>query len=150
VQTTHHDIKAQNAWLERKLREVEELAAWCVAVRTPADALARVRAALHDVWEIVLRNQFHDVLPGTSIAEVYADANAEYAQARELLEAAAAAAQAMLPRGARERSAAFVQPQERDGDFTFENRWLHGRVRPSGALVELTCEGGRNLVAQAN
>jgi alpha-mannosidase len=150
VFTTHHDIKAQNASLERRLREVEELAAWCVAVRSPGDTLARVRAALRDVWEIVLRNQFHDVLPGTSIADVYVDANAEYARARELLETAGAAAQAMLPRAARERTAAIVAPEERDGDFLFENRRLHARVRRSGTIVELACKDGRNLVAQAN
>jgi alpha-mannosidase len=152
VQTTHHDIKAQNAWLERRLRDVEELAAWCVAVRAPADALARVRAALRDVWEIVLRNQFHDVLPGTSIGDVYLDANAEYAQARELLEAAAASTQTMLPRAARgpEPSPPVVPVENGDGDFTFENRTLRARVRASGAIVELVSQGGRNLVAQAN
>ena len=151
VFTTHHDVKAHNAWLERRLREVEELAAWCVAVRASADALARVRAALHDVWEIVLRNQFHDVLPGTSIADVYVDANAEYATARELLEAAAATAQAMLPRAARGPArAALVPPAECDGDFAFENDRLFARVRPSGAIVELRTSDGRNLVAQAN
>lgn len=151
VLTTHHDVKAQNARLERRLRDVEELAAWCVAVRAPADGLSRVRAALRDVWEIVLRNQFHDVLPGTSIAEVYDDVNAEYAHAGALLEAAADAAQAMLPRAAREPAQSPpVQPQESDGDFTFENEGLHARLRRSGAIVELAAAGGRNLVAQAN
>ncbi len=31
-------------------------------------------------WKTVLRNQFHDILPGSSIAEVYQDSEAEYAQ----------------------------------------------------------------------
>src|SRR5213078_2236918 len=29
-------------------------------------------------WERILFNQFHDILPGSSIAQVYADARAEY------------------------------------------------------------------------
>jgi len=33
---------------------------------------------LHDAWEVILRNQFHDILPGSSIKEVYEDSKAEY------------------------------------------------------------------------
>ncbi|MCD8151133.1 MAG: alpha-mannosidase [Clostridiales bacterium] len=33
---------------------------------------------LDELWEIVLRNQFHDILPGSSIREVYEDSKAEY------------------------------------------------------------------------
>lgn len=29
-------------------------------------------------WEVILRNQFHDILPGSSIKEVYEDSEAEY------------------------------------------------------------------------
>lgn len=35
---------------------------------------------INENWKTVLRNQFHDILPGSSIAEVYQDSNAEYAQ----------------------------------------------------------------------
>ncbi len=33
---------------------------------------------IDDAWEIVLRNQFHDILPGSSIKEVYDDSKVEY------------------------------------------------------------------------
>lgn len=33
---------------------------------------------LADCWEILLRNQFHDILPGSSIAQVYEDSKKEY------------------------------------------------------------------------
>ncbi|MDD2971553.1 MAG: alpha-mannosidase [Lachnospiraceae bacterium] len=33
---------------------------------------------LEDSWEVILRNQFHDILPGSSIKEVYDDSKAEY------------------------------------------------------------------------
>lgn len=35
--------------------------------------------ALHQGWIILLRNQFHDILPGSSITEVYEDSDREYA-----------------------------------------------------------------------
>ncbi|MDO5423087.1 MAG: alpha-mannosidase [Eubacteriales bacterium] len=33
---------------------------------------------LRDGWEVLLRNQFHDILPGSSIKEVYEDSKEEY------------------------------------------------------------------------
>ncbi len=35
-------------------------------------------------WELVLLNQFHDILPGSSIAEVYQDSEHEFAQIKEI------------------------------------------------------------------
>lgn len=37
------------------------------------------KAQLQELWEVLLRNQFHDILPGSSIWEVYEDSAAEYA-----------------------------------------------------------------------
>ncbi|MBM7691617.1 alpha-mannosidase [Peribacillus deserti] len=39
---------------------------------------------LEESWKIVLRNQFHDIIPGSSITEVYEDSRIEYAEAHEL------------------------------------------------------------------
>ena len=33
---------------------------------------------LKEYWEILMRNQFHDILPGSSIGEVYEDSKSEY------------------------------------------------------------------------
>jgi alpha-mannosidase len=33
---------------------------------------------LQEAWEVILRNQFHDILPGSSIKEVYEDSKREY------------------------------------------------------------------------
>ena len=33
---------------------------------------------LQEYWEILMRNQFHDILPGSSIWEVYVDSKREY------------------------------------------------------------------------
>lgn len=39
---------------------------------------------LHEAWEVILTNQFHDIIPGSSITEVYEKSDKEYAQIREL------------------------------------------------------------------
>lgn len=41
---------------------------------------------LEELWEIVLRNQFHDILPGSSILEVYEDSRKEYEHVLSLTE----------------------------------------------------------------
>jgi len=151
VYTTHHDVKAGNAALERRLALAEERAAWCVAVRVAPAALARVRAGLDEAWRIVLRNQFHDVLPGTSVAQVYDDVRREYARAGELLDSVLASTKAMLPRGARAPSSPErCEPIERDGGFDFDNGLLRARVSPAGEIVELAVSGGGNVVERAN
>lgn len=33
---------------------------------------------LHEMWTVLLRNQFHDILPGSSIKEVYEESKEEY------------------------------------------------------------------------
>jgi alpha-mannosidase len=33
---------------------------------------------LYDAWEVILRNQFHDILPGSAILEVYEESREEY------------------------------------------------------------------------
>ncbi|WP_208591933.1 alpha-mannosidase [Gracilibacillus suaedae] len=37
-------------------------------------------------WKIILRNQFHDIIPGSSIKEVYEDAKVEYEEAEHIVE----------------------------------------------------------------
>ncbi|WDR00411.1 glycoside hydrolase family 38 C-terminal domain-containing protein [Devosia sp. J2-20] len=66
--------KANNRNAERMLRELEFLGAMALT-QAGADYPAQ---ALAEFWELVLINQFHDILPGTSIAEVYVDSDAEY------------------------------------------------------------------------
>lgn len=46
--------------------------------------------AINEGWEVILRNQFHDILPGSSIKEVYDDSKVEYenilAESRRLIQ----------------------------------------------------------------
>jgi alpha-mannosidase len=63
VFTTQTRVKSVNARVEDALLAVEAWQTW-----TGCDHLA-----MQDAWRRVLRNQFHDILPGSSIATVYAD-----------------------------------------------------------------------------
>lgn len=40
-------------------------------------------AELERLWKIVLLNQFHDILPGSSVKEVYEDSDRDYAEVRK-------------------------------------------------------------------
>ena len=38
------------------------------------------QAEINNGWETILLNQFHDIIPGSSIFEVYEDSDADYAE----------------------------------------------------------------------
>ena len=42
------------------------------------------KAKIEEAWKVLLTNQFHDILPGTSIHEVFEDCKKEYAELRKL------------------------------------------------------------------
>jgi len=66
-----------------------------LAAPSPATAFTYPTEELDHLWKLVLLNQFHDILPGSSITLVYDDAAKHYAEIAEaatrLREAAAAA-----------------------------------------------------------
>jgi len=76
--------KANNRNAERRLRELEMLGA--IALTTAGHAYPG--ETLAEFWELVLINQFHDILPGTSIPEVYVDSDAEYGRIFSTLDSA--------------------------------------------------------------
>ena len=82
--TTQHATKAGNRRSEALLREAE-LWATTAAVRAPED-YAYPYDALDRLWKVVLLHQFHDILPGTSIAWVHREARATYAAVAAELE----------------------------------------------------------------
>ena len=67
--------KANNRNAERAMRELEFAAAMAAAI----NGVEYPRKAIRELWDIVLLNQFHDILPGTSIGAVYDDSDADYA-----------------------------------------------------------------------
>lgn len=150
VYTTMHAIKHANAALERRLTVVEEALAWCVAMRLTTRQIPAMVNALCDVWVVLLRNQFHDVLPGTSIAPVHADALAEYVAANDALDGIENVATAALPRGAARTPTRRCTPVESAGEATFDNGILFARVRRDGTITELRAGRLANVCEAAN
>jgi alpha-mannosidase len=93
--TTQGAVKRANRECERALHDAELLAA--VAGRR-AGAAYPVEA-LREAWELVLLNQFHDVLPGSSIGEVYERTAVDHARVAEIGAAASEEALARLAGG---------------------------------------------------
>ena len=85
--TTQARVKQLNRRAERALVAAEAMTSLSAlsGIATPASDLA-------DDWELMLRNQFHDILPGSSIREAYVQTEAELAGIVERSEAIAAQA----------------------------------------------------------
>ncbi|MGH2498252.1 MAG: alpha-mannosidase [Ktedonobacteraceae bacterium] len=77
--TSQAAIKRTNRQAELFYHEVELLNAWATLYGMPSR-----QDALRAGWQNILLNQFHDVLPGSSIPEVYIDAKSLYQDARSL------------------------------------------------------------------
>jgi len=160
--------KRGNRRSEHLLRAAE-LWATIDAVRTGA---AYPAARLRSLWQTVLLHQFHDILPGTSIAWVHQEAEATYARvAGELQEIIDTAVRSLVGEGDHAltanaapiplagvpalgaTAAASVLPvaPERDGDgWTFRHERFHWAIDARGLVVgavDLTT--GRELVDPA-
>lgn len=81
--------KRANRMLETKLQDLEFLCLWAEKY-----GMQYPQAKIDELWETVLLHQFHDVLPGSSIKEVYDVTEQEYsevdAKATEIIDAAKA------------------------------------------------------------
>ncbi|KAI8851831.1 galactose mutarotase-like domain-containing protein [Chytridium lagenaria] len=75
------DIKKYNRQLEFLLRDVELLSTLAMNVKA-SKPYKNPKAELDDMWKKLLLNQFHDVLPGSSIEMVYDDAKLYYRKIR--------------------------------------------------------------------
>ncbi|MGW1977713.1 alpha-mannosidase [Streptomyces sp. NPDC001889] len=80
--TSQARTKQGNRRSEHLLREAE---LWATAAALAAPGYSYPYEELDRLWKTVLLQQFHDILPGSSIAWVHREAEAEYARvAREL------------------------------------------------------------------
>ncbi|MBO9607790.1 MAG: alpha-mannosidase [Paenibacillaceae bacterium] len=79
--TSQGYVKKMNRRLETLLHDAEAISAFNMPL---AGAASYPQQSLYDSWRIVLRNQFHDILPGSSIRQVYEDCHVEYAEAEGL------------------------------------------------------------------
>ena len=77
--TTQADNKKNNRKCELLLQKAEaasSIAGVLADHKYPAESFEKS-------WETILRNQFHDIIPGSSIKEVYEDSDKEYATVHE-------------------------------------------------------------------
>jgi alpha-mannosidase len=74
--TTQARVKKLNREAEHRLQEAEAFAT--LAARRGAEYPGK---ELERLWKTVLLNQFHDILPGSSISEVYRDTHRELEEA---------------------------------------------------------------------
>ncbi|MCP4837046.1 MAG: alpha-mannosidase [Phycisphaera sp.] len=74
--TSHQWLKLANHRAESSLRMIEILGSGSPAAT--AGSTDELRNRLDETWKLVLLNQFHDILPGTSIPEVYVDVRSQY------------------------------------------------------------------------
>jgi alpha-mannosidase len=158
--TTQAFVKAANRRCERLLHDVEFLAA--LGGEYP-------RAELERLWKLLLLQQFHDILPGSSIPLVYEDAARDFAEIE-------AGARALLPAGetpvnttpfARREVVgdrfvdappygfgAFVEPADsvRVDGLVLENAHLRAELAADGTLVSLIdlVSGREALAAPGN
>ena len=100
--TSQAAAKRGNRKAEFLLHDIEFLA----AMATRLHGAAYPREEIARLWETVLLNQFHDILPGSSIGLVYEDAARDYAQIQRAGERLRSAALQGLCPGAADASAA--------------------------------------------
>jgi alpha-mannosidase len=77
-QTTQARTKRNNRKCEHLLHDAEWIGAMAML-----EGGSYAHKKLFDAWRILLTHQFHDILPGSSITEVYKDADANYAKIRD-------------------------------------------------------------------
>ncbi|MEU5470129.1 alpha-mannosidase [Streptomyces lydicus] len=166
--TSQARTKRGNRRSEQLLREAELWSA------TAAVAAGRPYpyAELDRLWKTVLLHQFHDILPGSSIAWVHHEAERTYAAVAAELEGIIAGALAALAGGGSEELAVNSAPHRRggvaagavappvadgpevsaapceDGGFTLANGLLRIRIDARGLVVSAyDCAAGREVVA---
>lgn len=78
--TSQAYVKRMNRKTELALRELEIL--YSFAEMKGADY---PQLQLFELWEVLLRNQFHDIIPGSSIKEVYQDYKKEFSEVSAMI-----------------------------------------------------------------
>jgi alpha-mannosidase len=91
--TTQSRNKRANRRAEFLLHDVEFLLSSAALLDA---ASTRSQADLRPAWELLCLNQFHDIIPGSSIGAVYSESQAQYAEIQRIAEAVQAQAASAL------------------------------------------------------
>ncbi|WP_170285542.1 alpha-mannosidase [Microbacterium rhizomatis] len=124
--TTQARIKRFNRIVERKLHNVESLA---------AIVGADIRADLAPIWRDVLLNQFHDIIPGSSIERVNREAVSAYRRIERELDAHLGVLIEALPAGPAGRTALNLTNFPRREHIRIDGEWFHAEAAPYAAAV---------------
>lgn len=81
--TTHAKMKHANKECQELLRQAEILS-FAGPKRLSRTEEKAIKVQLDTAWKLVLLNQFHDILPGSSITWVYDDAAKDYERVRSI------------------------------------------------------------------
>ncbi len=95
--TTQSRNKRANRKSEFLLHDTEFLA---TAAKLANPTYAYPQAQINKAWELVCLNQFHDIIPGSSIGPVYVESQQQYAEIAAMAEDVLAGAVAALSTGA--------------------------------------------------
>jgi alpha-mannosidase len=124
--TTQAQIKRHNRLVERKLHEAEAL-----AVIVGDDS----RPVLEQHWRDVLLNQFHDIIPGSSIARVNREAIETYERVEAALDGYAGGLVSRLPGGGEAPGAINLTSFARRESVKVGDRWFDATVPPYAAAA---------------
>lgn len=84
--TTHGWVKRANRQAEGILYSTELLAVLGMLLGNKGSSRKYPQQQIEEAWKKLLLNQFHDIVPGTSIAEAYQDVQSDYAKLRSVCE----------------------------------------------------------------
>ncbi|MFF4387349.1 alpha-mannosidase [Streptomyces sp. NPDC001552] len=139
--TSQAKTKQGNRRSESLLREAE---LWAATAAVRVAGYAYPYEDLERIWKTVLLHQFHDILPGSSIAWVHREARETYAAVREELQGITLAAQQALAGQGTEELVFNCAPHARRGVPA------GGAGRPAAAGEPVTVEerhGGGHILA---
>ncbi|MCD6289876.1 MAG: alpha-mannosidase, partial [Anaerolineae bacterium] len=139
--TSQARIKRGNRKSELALREAEM---WGVAARVLA-GYAFPTQEIEDAWRSVLLNQFHDILPGSSIHRVYEEAEAAHRSVIETAERVANAAASQITREAQAMAIFNSLSWGRKALVTLPDG-SRGAVGPSGEALPVQAVGDKVVV----
>ena len=138
-------VKQKNRACEFLLQHTETIAALASLQATGTYPAAELDKA----WKLLLLNQFHDILPGSSIADVYEDCAADYAQIEQLCAkvqhdsfAALAPAVQLRPSDPQQANAVLVwNPLSFSSDLLFTLHGTDWSIDDGGTVLQPTANG---------
>ena len=125
-------VKRNNRKAEAMLHDLEFLAS--------ASSKPYPREAINELWELLLLNQFHDILPGSSIKEVYEESSRQFRdlfeQGEKLIDSIAGRGKTLVNTTSFER----CDVVERDGKLQFVRALPYAAAQPADASDRVAIE----------